>query len=132
MAWNDEQISAKDAPGRTADGVGLGDVAKRHPPEFFVELPPSLAPEGFLIHGLARQATGREIRHHTSEHQRQDDLVVECQLKDHHDCHDWSPCGGGEKGPHPEQGKRPRLDAEESANHLDNRPEEVSAREKSK
>src|SRR5689334_10508180 len=68
-------------------------------------IPCSLAFERLTVNRTLLETHRSVIADDAGEHQRQDDLIIERELKDHDDCHDWRMGRGGEKSAHPNEGE---------------------------
>ena len=68
--------------------------------ELFAVIPGTFSFQGFSINRPFLDADRCVVAGHARQHQREDDLIIECNLEDHDDGHDRRMRGGGEKCAH--------------------------------
>src|SRR4029077_14285532 len=72
----------------------------------------------FSINRLFPDAGGRVIANDARQHQRENELIIECDLEDHDDSHDGRVSGGCEKSAHDHPRERAGIDFEVAKNVL--------------
>ena len=95
---------------RDRDWVSFHQISYMQFGQLMAIITSTFALQRFGIDRTPLNADGGVVTNDAGEHQRENDLVIKCELEDHQNCHDRRVSGGGEKGTHSHESKGAWID----------------------